>query len=65
MTNSRQYYKVNVTNISEALMKGIHSSSWLQGCCNHQFNDSQLLNLTTPKKLKSFKFTFPAAYNAK
>jgi hypothetical protein len=27
MTNSRQYYRVNGTNTSEALMKGIHSSS--------------------------------------
>jgi hypothetical protein len=27
MTNSRQYYKINVKNTSEALMKGIHSSS--------------------------------------
>jgi hypothetical protein len=46
-------------------MKGIHFSSQLQGCCNHQFNGLKLMNLTISKKLRSVDCTLSAAYNAK
>jgi hypothetical protein len=39
----------------------IHSPSWLHACCN-QYND---LHVPTSKWLRSFKFTIPAAFNAK
>ena len=42
----------------------IHSPSWLQACCN-QYDDIHVTNLPTYKRLRSFKFTTPAVYNAK